>query len=310
MSQTTCQQLIRDEGKLIPCDRPIHDTAYACPRCVGLLERALTAAAGQWRHAQECVARQTRISSVGATHATTKVREHYGPYCADSECGHRSCDAIAVAQYKAESRARNETPIPHETAGLLNLHALEDSWAIGNTVTTWARHIAEESGRPVDYLGDAEPAAMRYTAEHLVWLVHRPEAEQAWDELWHACTSLEHLIDLPAAARYVGPCEVCGRDLYAKPFAEDVECRPCGISYKVEDRRRFLMAAIEDRLVRASEAAHILPGFGVSVTRKQIDMWAYRKRIVPRAHDALERPLYLVADLLEVANNTPGRARA
>lgn len=137
--------------------------------------------------------------------------------------------------------------------------------------------------------------------DHLTWLMHRPEALQAYDELTYAVEALDRAVDVPAARRYAGPCDVCARDLWANPGEDHATCKPCGITAPMSERRAAMLDQIVDRLARASELAHILSGLGTEVTRKQIDQWHARGRILLTDRDHLGRPLYRVGDVLEVA---------
>lgn len=73
--------------------------------------------------------------------------------------------------------------------------------------------------------------ALTYLARHTNWLMHRQEAEQAYDELIHACVTIRNAVDAGAEQRYAGPCDVCGRDMYAAPAAAFALCAPCNLEY-------------------------------------------------------------------------------
>lgn len=149
--------------------------------------------------------------------------------------------------------------------------------------------------------------AIRFLSTHLDQLAHMPHAEEAWDEIGHAAASLERMLDRRTAATFRGTCDVCGRDLYATPEATEVQCRPCGVNYDTATLRQNMLDALDDRLVRASEAAVILPTLGTTVSRKDVDRWAQSNRIVPHGRDERGRPLYLVREVREIAAVTTRR---
>jgi hypothetical protein len=99
---------------------------------------------------EDAVARQTAMA--GSSTPPRKPRALEGPVCVS--CHHGSCDPVRV------SRIRNtwtEDPISGETS-LVNFAAMEEAWIVTNTATTWARVVAEESGRPIPPETPREPA--------------------------------------------------------------------------------------------------------------------------------------------------------
>lgn len=147
----------------------------------------------------------------------------------------------------------------------------------------------------------------------------------------------------PRRYEYLGPClhwhceagphqcQVCADEkpgepehLYAPAGADWVTCRPCGRSYDVAVRRRWLLEQAEDQLVTAEFAADALPRYltpelGRLVEPRRIRRWAEHGRItVHRPHpgetvlDALGRSIpapvrYKVADLLEQVSRDAAR---
>ena len=128
-------------------------------------------------------------------------------------------------------------------------------------------------------------------------LAHREDGLEAFDELAYAAALVERAVDIPGARVYAGPCDVCGKDLYAEPGAAHVSCRPCGIQLDMEIRRGWLLKTAEDRLEGAATCARVLTGFGERVTPELIRQWAKRKVITPRVMDPNGQPLYRVGDV-------------
>ena len=146
------------------------------------------------------------------------------------------------------------------------------------------------------------PLAIVFLSAHLDDLAHSPCADEAWEELSHATAALERMVDRRAAARFAGKCAICGTDLYAGTEAVTVECRPCGVTFEMEKMRADMLDQLADRLVRASEAAHILPGLGTIVSRQDISNWDARGLLMAHGTDEKGRPLYRVSEVLTVAN--------
>ncbi|HEY4375764.1 MAG TPA: hypothetical protein VGM93_01340 [Acidimicrobiales bacterium] len=114
--------------------------------------------------------------------------------------------------------------------------AADAQWAVANTLTTWARHIAGERGRAIPARpGPAHGPLCRAalscrhrsctdiglrTAVHplthlstwlaspdqITWLRHRPEAVEALDELGNAARLATRTVDNPPDRWYAGPC--------------------------------------------------------------------------------------------------------
>lgn len=158
------------------------------------------------------------------------------------------------------------------------------------------------------------PMALLFVADQLPWLAHRPEAEAAFDELDQLLPLLLAVIDTPAPTTYVGPCDVCRRDMYAKVGAPEVKCAPCDLVYDVGPRREWLLELVVDQLATATEVSRALASWGTAVTPDRIRMWAMRERgkesprLITRGQDLRGRPLYRVGDVLDVLNTpTSGR---
>lgn len=152
------------------------------------------------------------------------------------------------------------------------------------------------------------PTLLTFLARHVDWLMHRPEAEQVYDELLAALLQVRQVVDTAPATAYAGPCDVCGRDMYANPDAAEVTCRLCALTYPMASRRQWLLKAAEDRLERAALIARVLSAFGYQVTRHRIGTWRDRGKIEARDKDSIGRPLYRVGDvwdLLEAEDDTP-----
>lgn len=147
--------------------------------------------------------------------------------------------------------------------------------------------------------------ALAFIATQADWLAHRPEAVEAFDELEGAIGLIKSAIDTAGDSTYAGPCDICSRDMYAKPGALEVECRPCALVYDLADRREWLLKQAEDRLETATNVARAITAYGQTLTPERIRQWKTRGRITAHGEDASGRPLFRIGDVLEVLYNTP-----
>ena len=69
-------------------------------------------------------------------------------------------------------------------------------------------------------------------------------------------------------------------ELYARPGADAVTCRECGITHNVADRRDHLMAQAKPLIVNVKQASQYLGWFGdVVVNQKTIGTWCTREQL-------------------------------
>ncbi len=253
-----------DQPQCALCGRPVVDMSYLCDREGDRLRLELERVALIAGEAMTTIAKQARIGNGGR-------------------------------------RTDPEVPLP------VNLAAAADHDAAVNTLTTWARHVNGESGRPLPTVRTAPclhptcaerrlgPACAGEPAEHptvvvalwladqLDWLRHRPEAEEAFDEIGDACRVLVRVVDRPAERIIVGQCG-CTEYLYAVRGREYVTCSGCGTTYDVEAARDLLRESLDQRLCTAAEIAMLASYLGLTTKRDQvrhkITVWADRGLVV------------------------------
>lgn len=202
------------------------------------------------------------------------------------------------ARYAAAEARRGEIALPFSP------EASELGWVLRNTLATWCRLIAEERGR--DLPDDNPPAVAVWLLRHVTWLRHREFGNQAVEEVLSIVGKIRKAVDRPAPRIYAGPCQDCGSDLYGKPDAAWVECRPCGVSYNVAEMLEWMRAQVYGRLVTAKEGVVLLSRFGLPIQQKTIDKWWERKRVPDHGKDGDGKRLYLFDDLVALAAaNTP-----
>ena len=153
------------------------------------------------------------------------------------------------------------------------------------------------------------PELLRFIADHLDWLAHRDDAETAFDELGTVHMLFEVTIGARVVGPYAGPCDICGRDLYAKTGATIVECRHCALEWDLEPRRAWLLGQVGDQLATAADLARALAGLGVDVNPASIRKWRERKLLHPAGTDRSGRPLYRVRDVQELIARVPRHGR-
>lgn len=280
------------------CGHDIADTAYVCHPCARRMAKRLLRVARIWPAVEAACGRLGRRTVAGAGRDVASVLA--GPSCED--CGHESCQDARLSQDLAELRAHRdalaEHPLAHEDGGPVDPAAIEAKDVAANTVGTWARHVCET--RTIETPASIR-AALVFLAKQADWLAHRREAEEAFDELTAACQKAEGAVDnLGVDLAFSGPCDVCGRDLYAPAGAEDAYCRPCDLMYPLDARRAHLAEQVDSQLMPAGELAAALNTTGSRVTRELIRNWATRGRLQPRGHDARGHRLYAVRDVREL----------
>jgi len=129
------------------CGKPISDTAYVCHRCTLDLARRLLNAAHLWREVEVTLSRQAVVEAQRSASPTTALA-YAGPYCRPW-CEHESCRRAADSQSAAAMRALDEPYLVNEAALPFHYAAAEVEAVVGNTVTTWARHVSQERGVPI-----------------------------------------------------------------------------------------------------------------------------------------------------------------
>lgn len=198
----------------------------------------------------------------------------------------------------AEGRGGSEKALP------FNPTASELGWVVRNTLATWCRLIGEERGKA---LPEDTPAAMaRWLLSSVTWLRHHRAGAEAVEEITSVVGQVRKAVDRPAERIYAGPCKDCGGDMYAKPDAAMVECRPCGLEYNVAEMLDWMRNEARDRLVTAKEAFVLLSRFGIQSSQKTIEKWNLRKRLVSHSEDRAGTRLYVFDDIWQLAmGNTP-----
>lgn len=193
-----------------------------------------------------------------------------------------------------DGRRTVDHPLPYDW------DAADATWVVGNTLTTWARVIAEERGTPIPDVGGAHPLAHTATwlAGQLGWLRYQRYAAEACDELEHACRLLERTIDSRPDMVWLGPCDSCGLDLRVPTGAQTAHCWECQTDHDVATLRLRLLEVAEGTTSYAARIAAGIQALGYPVTAAMIRGYAHRGLLVTHGVSKEGRPLYLVGEVL------------
>jgi hypothetical protein len=209
-------------------------------------------------------------------------------------------------------RSGDEHPLP------IRINAMEARRDLGATLAAWAMHIAGRlDGLDRDTIW-TELRLANYLLDHVGTILTDPAAGQIADEIGNAKGLAMRTIDKPQPRVFVGPCEDCDKDLYARPSAAEVECKTpdCGAIYPIEARRRWLLGKAEDHLLTAPEMSRALPNLlGRSVGLDELKGLLRRRRDQITQHPPIKLkgpPLYRVGDIAamfhEIAEEEARRA--
>lgn len=108
----------------------------------------------------------------------------------------------------------------------------------------------------------------------------------------------ELVIDRPPDRTFAGPCDECGRDLYAIKGESTVRCVDCDIDYELAARREWLLQVVDDQLATATEIARALTSLDLPVTPGRIRLWTHRERIEVKGHNKRGHALLRVGDVV------------
>jgi hypothetical protein len=206
-----------------------------------------------------------------------------------------------------------ERPLPFDA------QAADRADALRNTLSTWARHVAESIGVQIPARRPGELGAQqaaRFLGDRLNWIRHHQEAAKCFGDLSDAARELERLVGRPRDHWYAGACWAdlgeldeagdplrCPQELYAPKGARTVRCRFCGAEHDADARRQWLLDQVKDQLLHAEWIARALMGFGLEqVTSSRIRGYAHRGRLAEHGHDQAGRPMYRVGDVLDLVH--------
>jgi hypothetical protein len=265
------------------CARELPDTAYVCKPCTQRLDRILG-----------------EVTALVGEVETTRLRQA------------RTGSATGVVNHKFDF---DNLPVE---APAQALRELRDLFRALTSKVSSIRGVT----RPVD-----DPSRQSgWLLNHTEWLRHREDGADIQRELEWAIHNLRKTIDLPPERVFAGPCgavdytctlihdheqedcdeqpipgsQPCTGDLYGTPTSKTVRCNSCGSVQPMDDRREWLLKAVEDQLDYAARLSRALSRLGMEVTGEAIRKWAERGRLTAHSHDENNRPLYRVGDVLDL----------
>jgi hypothetical protein len=192
-----------------------------------------------------------------------------------------------------------ETPLP------LRLDPVEVKRDLHATLAAWAQHIAGKfDGLPPGVIW-TEIRLAAWLIGHFGAILTDVSAGQLADEIGYARMSVQRCIDQPPEKVFVGPCDDCGRDLYANPRKAEVECRnpDCLRVYDITKRQDWLLSLAEDQLMTATALTRAIVGLlAVPLTASMVRNWANRGKLTPHPPlpDRPRDPVYRVGDVLNL----------
>lgn len=247
-----------------PCGRPLSGDSL-CVDCSHALQVAISDVSAHWCDLDTVKARQTRYGGTGGGRGGEK------PLPVDAR----------FLGWEADGSRLQE--------------------AVKNTMATWARVVLDE--KPI-YEGpshstclhvscsvcrrnrppqDDVPSVCRYLLRHADWVRSQMWAPEILDELTYTAEQLRRMVDRPADRWYAGPCNDCGKAMYAQVGALEVVCKDCNYTTQVRDRRTVLLKEAAEKLVPAALIARAVSWLGEDpLTSAKVRLWGHRKQLQAR----------------------------
>jgi DNA-directed RNA polymerase subunit RPC12/RpoP len=207
------------------------------------------------------------------------------------------------AAIDGDGAASAETPL------MYHLPAAEKRDALRHALVIAVRFCVEEGVRNSDPGPEWPEDDMRAMSRWLLWRVDGLALNDMGEEITKAIRdtvrACRHIIDKPPDRAYAGPCPECGRDLYHRQNAAEVNCSGCGSRWNVGEVNEWMSKRIEahmkDKLVTAREGSTLLGRLGVPVEQGTIDKWRERNRVTEVSHNTDGHRLYRWEELLILA---------
>lgn len=200
---------------------------------------------------------------------------------------------------KVKTKA-SETPIPY------NPEASEVRWVLDNTISTWARDVAETYPH-LSLTATSTAEAAEWLAGLRGLLAEHPAAAQMHDEVTSIAHRVRITIDRPSDTRiYLGMCgDVAGRygclgRVYAGASFADGRCDRCQALHDVASRRARMLRALSNQKITAPEISRLLRALGVEVSVEEIQTVARNGKIKSVGMDRHKRRSYRVGDVIRV----------
>lgn len=210
-------------------------------------------------------------------------------------------DTTIARQTRAGTRngpRSSERPLPY------NANAADALRLLHATLWPWVREGLD--AHPSVPLPSPSVAGLAVALLHLRgWLVTHPEGYLACDEVGYAVDTARRAIDRAPDRVFAGPCDTpdCGTDLYALEGAAGVLCPVCGALRDVQAWRRSRLDDAADTLLTLTEMTRAIgDAGGVTVTRRRLEGWVNRGRLVRAGHIG-GTATYRVGDVLDILDD-------
>lgn len=211
-------------------------------------------------------------------------------------------------EQQTSSSRTAEQALPYDISASNMLHELHAALSV------IVERCIKQHVRSVDYRNSTPGKSSQSMSSWLLWRVDGIAAHPWAAETLHTLQRINDrallVIDRPPERTFAGPCDECGRDLYASAGRATVECRACGLTYDLTARREWLLHAVDDQLATATEIARALTSLDMPVTSERIWQWRHRERIEQRGTDRRQRPLYRVGDVVTLLIEHAGQRSA
>lgn len=229
--------------------------ALLCKVCTDKLEQAIAEFPADLRDLELVAARQA-MGPLGLG-APGRVCERDDRHAEWEPPGPRTEDALSEAPWEFAPGAADQI------------------WAMGNTLSTWVRHLVESRGLTalppkvaltswllsnLNAIRFDEAAAEIYDeltglhAENERWIIGRAGAE----EFAGRCDAAQVSFQTDEDGTLVPVAAICGAALYGNSLEPKVQCQACGMNYSMAERREERDKQINDQLARAHQIANAL----------------------------------------------------
>lgn len=237
-------------------------------------------------------------------------------------CGTPTLDNAEICELCVGQIRADLTIVPELLADLEVTATRQDA------ITTPGAPVTGSRERPLGYRPGASDAATALSATLTRWAIargYRLRARQGMiaravllaeldelrrdrrtplhlDELRAAVARARRVVDRPPPRIYIGPCDYCKAELFGREKAREVYCKPCDVTYDVNDRRDWLKRMLMERYATAAEIANgVGEVLGVQIDRKRINQWHTRGKLNPAFHTDNDNPVYRIGDVIDLA---------
>ena len=276
--------------------------AFMCRACLAEVERAIGDMPALLAELETTISRQSHVYR-----ATSSAEQRQEDPAKASEARHERHELPnghlhPFLRSHVGQIALRAFPLP------VDLDASEVRWDVWNTLTTWARHLAESRG--------VEPPTVRTL---IGWLLSNADsirfdeaAAEMHDEITYAHRQLERAVDRSPERIFAGPCRAehlefcCVRDLYARPDGTLIcdghrsDREGCKAEHAIGDRNAMIRATLEGLLLPIEDALDALRYWHIKEPpRRIVNDWIRRGRLPE--HELAGRPAFPLATLIELA---------